>query len=226
MRPSASQLLQHERLDLFFKISETDKLLATVQAHKATLATQERALQARETALSTLLAQKDAEIGSLTSQLASHRAHVRAREEELRTRVAQREEEVALAMRRREEEILRAVRKREAELARAWEEREEELKERIQWVSKREEELREREREVEKLWNEAVDSGKGAACSSPFSKFPPSHVVMQGGQRCHWKTSRISLPLPLSPHLPLPPSSKRPSIHVPRVLHSNLARPP
>ncbi|KII88098.1 hypothetical protein PLICRDRAFT_41218 [Plicaturopsis crispa FD-325 SS-3] len=165
MRPSAAQLLQHERLELVFKVSETEKMLATVKTHKANVAAKEREVLAREAALAereahitAFVAQKDSEIASLhhlLSQAQSQRpdvveARVREavarREEELRVAVARREEEVMAAMNRREQELLAAVNTREKELCAAWEEREEqmrrEVEEKVRWIERRDEELK------------------------------------------------------------------------------------
>ncbi|KAF8625587.1 hypothetical protein AX15_005296 [Amanita polypyramis BW_CC] len=149
MRPSAAQLLQHERLELVFKVSETEKMLATVKAHKIALASKERELMTREGVflekernLATLLARKDTEIATLQKHLAqiqqiqrctrhdvevAIRNAVTKREEELRIAVMQREEEVKAAMTKREEEIAEAVRKREVEVCEAWARREVEI---------------------------------------------------------------------------------------------------
>ncbi|THU82067.1 kinase-like protein [Dendrothele bispora CBS 962.96] len=177
MRPSAAQLLQHERLELVFKVSETEKMLATVKAHKATIIARERDVASRENNLLereqqivTIVAQKDAEISSLQHTLGQHqqqykytqddlqnaiRDAIARREEELRVLVHQREEEVASAITKREEEIIASVNKREAELNEAWATREQqiraELEDKLQWVQDREQELEEKEQELEEL---------------------------------------------------------------------------
>ncbi|THH18650.1 hypothetical protein EW146_g2366 [Bondarzewia mesenterica] len=144
MRPSAAQLLQHERLELSFKVSETQKMLTAVKAHKSALQEKERDVTAREARLATvesnqaaLIAQRDAEIATLRTHLNEVQSSVAAqihqaiskREEGLRTAVLRREEEVAESMRRREEEIMEAVRRREAEVEEAWRRREWEIRE-------------------------------------------------------------------------------------------------
>ncbi|TFK31646.1 kinase-like domain-containing protein, partial [Crucibulum laeve] len=171
MRPSATQLLQHERLELVLKVTETEKMLSQVKTHKATVDSRERELVAREQALmakeqhiTALLTQKDHEIATL-SQMQQHKQYtqqdldvaikraVMEREDALRILVGQREAEVAAAMVKREEEIMEAVRRREAEVCHAWETREVEIKrevdvsikaveERVRWINVREEELR------------------------------------------------------------------------------------
>ncbi|KAJ6607471.1 kinase-like domain-containing protein [Mycena sp. CBHHK59/15] len=183
MRPSAAQLLQHERLEFAFKVSETEKLLNTIKSHKATLTSKEHELVNRESLLnekesqiSDAMQQKDAQIHLLQVQLhecqsqlhhAQMQLHaeptaevihaaVKHREEELRDLVLKREEEVGRAIQRREEEIMEAVRRREAEVLGAWGLREAELRAVLQG----ELEVRERafeEREVEVLrWETAL----------------------------------------------------------------------
>ncbi|KAJ3506182.1 hypothetical protein NLJ89_g7011 [Agrocybe chaxingu] len=174
MRPSAAQLLQHERIDMASKVSEAEKMLNIVKAHRADLTTRERAVIARENAFNEkeqrfadLLSAKDQEITSLKQMLAQMqsevertvKAAVAAREEELRILVTEREAEVGQAMAEREEEVLRAVREREAEICNAWVKHEEEIRkeveenfkaveERVEWAAKREVELKEEERKL------------------------------------------------------------------------------
>ncbi|KAF4579435.1 G2-specific serine/threonine protein kinase [Pleurotus pulmonarius] len=189
MRPSAAQLLQHERLVLALKISDTEKMLHTVKIHKSTLTTKEREILAREAAvaekeaqIASVLSQKDAEIIGLkdmVNQLQQHhqaqvnvearvREAVAKREDELRIAVAKREEEVAAAMVRREEEIMGAIRKREAEISEAWKTREEQIKkevaeevdERVKWVIQRTEELSDEEERLETIRLELEERAK------------------------------------------------------------------
>ncbi|KAI0644675.1 kinase-like domain-containing protein [Trametes meyenii] len=164
MRPSASQLLQHERIDLALKVFETQRMLNTVKGHKGALLAKERdlmtreaALVERETKLTTVVAQKDEELTSLRALLATAettlqqrvRAAVARRDEELRAMVLKQEEEVAARMARREEEIMEAVRRREEDVARMWSEWERQtregmgraVEERMEWVQQRAEEL-------------------------------------------------------------------------------------
>ncbi|KAF9547932.1 Pkinase-domain-containing protein [Agrocybe pediades] len=178
MRPSAAQLLQHERLELVNKVSETEKMLYIVKNHRSTLAAKERELQAREKVmlekeqcLASLLQQKDQEIHTLQQfvaqlqqaqqtpqfsrqdvELAIKQA-VAKREEELRVLILKHEQEVAVAMAKREEEIIEAVRAREVEVDQACAQREQlirkEVDERIQWVIHRETELRAEETRLE-----------------------------------------------------------------------------
>ncbi|KAG8219144.1 kinase-like domain-containing protein [Butyriboletus roseoflavus] len=164
MRPSAAQLLQHERLVLITKVVEAEKMLSTVKTHKSAVIAKEREVSARETALAdreamltALVVEKDAEIlrlhklvSTAQSQLdARIREAVGKREEELRVAVRKREEEVAAAMARREDEILSAVRQREQEIFDAWRTREEQIKaeaetmvtEKMQWMAVKEADL-------------------------------------------------------------------------------------
>ncbi|KAJ6581454.1 kinase-like domain-containing protein [Mycena capillaripes] len=186
MRPSAAQLLQHERLEFAFKVSETEKLLNTIKSHKATLTTKERevlnresALNEKESQITEMIQQRDVQIHLLQSQLHEcqsqlHQAQlqmhsqpsmdeihaaVKHREEELRVLVLKREEEVSRSMQRREDEIMEAVRRREAEVLDAWGKREEVLREEFRAVLNAELEARERmfeEREEEVLQREAA----------------------------------------------------------------------
>ncbi|KAL4064194.1 kinase-like domain-containing protein [Scleroderma yunnanense] len=164
MRPSATQLLQHERLLLISKVVEAEKMLATVKTHKFAVVAKEREISAREatlaereTRLATLLSDKDGEISRLQQLISTARVQLDARireavgkrEEELRLAVIKREEEVAAAMARREEEIMTAVRQREQEIFEAWRVREEHIRseanaaieEKMKWITAREADL-------------------------------------------------------------------------------------
>ncbi|KZT04268.1 kinase-like protein [Laetiporus sulphureus 93-53] len=170
MRPSAAQLLGHERLELAFKVAETQKLLNQVKAHKANLINRERDLVAREAAaaereraLTATVAAKDEQIVSLRGLAVSAenmlqvrvREAVAKRDEELRVLVLKQEQEVAARMARREEEIMEAVRRREEDIARMWSDWETKtreamtraIEERMEWVRSQAGELdQERER--------------------------------------------------------------------------------
>ncbi|KIM36198.1 hypothetical protein M413DRAFT_14052 [Hebeloma cylindrosporum] len=187
MRPSAAQLLQHERLELFNRLADAEKMFSVVKAHRATVTAKEREILAREQTLlqneqrlTSLLGQKDQEIASLQQlvsqlqqqqhQFSRHDVEVAVkqavarREEELRVLVMKREEEVAVAIAKREEEIMEAVRNREAEVDAACVQREElikkEVDERIQWVLARENELKAEETRLEELKKELEESTK------------------------------------------------------------------
>ncbi|TFY79583.1 hypothetical protein EWM64_g4429 [Hericium alpestre] len=179
MRPSAAQLLQHERLELCFKVSETQKMLTTVKSHKTALLEKERELLAREANLVAResmqggLAQKDAEIAALRAQMAEIQSSVAVqihqaiakREDELRMAVLKREEEVAQAMQKREDEIMEAVRRREAEVEEAWRRREQELREECEREAEERwrgewEKLRKTKEDVEKRMKSIEDAQK------------------------------------------------------------------
>ncbi|KAI9455262.1 kinase-like domain-containing protein [Lactarius psammicola] len=135
MRPSAAQLLQHERVEFAYKVFETQKQLDNVKTHRAALVEREREVVARESALASLeaaqnaaISMKDSEIASLQAQLAELAASIPAqmeqavayREQELRSAVLDYEKVVELRVQRREQEIMEAVRVREAEMCEAW----------------------------------------------------------------------------------------------------------
>ncbi|KAI0291630.1 kinase-like domain-containing protein [Multifurca ochricompacta] len=139
IRPSAAQLLQHERIEFAYKVFETQKQLDSVKTHKSSLVERERelvaresALVARETAQNAVISQKDSEIAALQTQLTELVASiatqmeqaVAAREVELRRAVLEYEKVVELRVQRREEEVMEAVRVREAELCEAWQRQE------------------------------------------------------------------------------------------------------
>jgi hypothetical protein len=159
MRPSSAQLLQHERLELVMKVSETEKMLNTVKSHKATVSAKERELTSREqelasreSAILAALAEKDSEIGHLKYLLSQQdqlvRESVARREEELRILVMQREEEVSAASNKREAEIMQAVREREEMLCEALRRNEASIHEREAALQKRTDDLREEESRI------------------------------------------------------------------------------
>ncbi|KAG1731939.1 kinase-like domain-containing protein [Suillus lakei] len=149
MRPSAAQLLQHERLELVFKVSETEKMLTTVKSHKVAVVTKEREVAAREAALAerearlgSVVSEKDNEIVRLHALLGRAEALSEQRLRDVRKRM---EEVMAL----REEELEQHVRQRDQELFAWWTAREQEiragmmkeLEDKVNWVRGREEEL-------------------------------------------------------------------------------------
>ncbi|KAG1782443.1 kinase-like domain-containing protein [Suillus placidus] len=149
MRPSAAQLLQHERLELVFKVSETEKMLTTVKSHKVAVVTKEREVAAREAALAerearlaSIVSEKDHEIVRLRELLGQAEALSEQRLRDVRKRM---EEVMAL----REEELEQHVRQRDQELFAWWTTREQEiragmmkeLEDKVNWVRGREEEL-------------------------------------------------------------------------------------
>ncbi|TFK53842.1 Pkinase-domain-containing protein [Heliocybe sulcata] len=159
MRPSAAQLLQHERIDLALKVSETEKLIAQVKIHKATAAARERELLMREAALKDRETHLAAVLAAQQSKL-DHavRTAVAKREEELKAAVVKREAEVAASMKKREEEILEAVQRQQAMINERVREREEGVRaaveERMVWVERREGEMREERERVEEIRRE------------------------------------------------------------------------
>lgn len=152
MRPSAAQLLQHERLELALKVSEAQKLfvsllpsyiinvtckltetqrLDTVKRHKAGLEGRERNLAARESALSdketqlaTMLAQKDEEIGTLRSAMSTAENMLQVRINEA---LARREHDLRAMLLKQEQEVAARMAQRELEIQEAVRTREEEL---------------------------------------------------------------------------------------------------
>ncbi|KAJ3576814.1 hypothetical protein NP233_g162 [Leucocoprinus birnbaumii] len=154
LRPSAAQLLQHERVEASCQVSQAHKLLSQVKAHRAAVLAKERevlqheeALRSREERISNLLSEKDAEIARLQAHVAHIQQHTQItqrdveiairqalarREEELRVLVQRREEEVASATAKREEEIMEAVRRREAEAWQAWCEHEAKVRQEVE----------------------------------------------------------------------------------------------
>ncbi|KAH9970160.1 kinase-like domain-containing protein [Russula compacta] len=135
MRPSAAQLLQHERLEFANRVFETQKQLDSMKAHKAALLERERELIARESvfaaheaAQSAAISERDGQIVALQAQLSELAASIASqvqqavarREEELRHAVLEYEKVVESRVQRREEEIMEAVRARETELLEAW----------------------------------------------------------------------------------------------------------
>ncbi|EIW74003.1 kinase-like protein [Coniophora puteana RWD-64-598 SS2] len=161
MRPSANQLLQHERLELAVKVSETEQMLTTVKNHRAAIvskerevATREAAVAEREARLATAVAEKEAEVRRLEEQLThlSQQAQQAAAaaqqqqappesviEERIREAIAKREEELRVAVIKREEEVARAIARREEEIMEAVRKREADVCE--AWM-KREEQIR------------------------------------------------------------------------------------
>ncbi|GJJ13098.1 hypothetical protein Clacol_007348 [Clathrus columnatus] len=136
MRPSAQQLLQHERIDLIHKVRETEKMLVLAKSHKQSLNLKEKELIRRETELkakeasveeqlSQVLARKEAEVEVEIAR------RVTLREAELREAVLRKEQEVRYRMEKREAELLQAIVKREKELQELWEQYEAKLRREI-----------------------------------------------------------------------------------------------
>lgn len=172
MRPSAAQLLQHERLELSFRVSETDKLcaipsnasqirlnpnsefstfvlffnrLSQVKNHRAAVQTKEREVLAREEALREREQRLNAVLTEKDAELARLQAHLALfQQRPPPSQMTQREVEIAIkqAVSRREEELRVLIRNREEEVATAMTRREEEIMEAV----------RRREAEVCQAW--------------------------------------------------------------------------
>lgn len=238
MRPSAAQLLQHERLELVFKVSETERMyvllhhakyvnlrlsrLQTVKAHKHNLSLREREFHARETKFLSEIAARETALQNREAGLSTAIKHaIAAREEELRvlvqqreeevaTAIARREEEVAAAIRRREEEIINNVNAKEKEILNTWKEREDAMEARIRWVEVRERELEEEAKRVESVKNEV--EAKMQAGKKGHQTRPLEEVknLLEPLSRLH--TVYPSTPAPPRPQaqaLPTPASAMR-----------------
>ncbi|OJA13594.1 hypothetical protein AZE42_02723 [Rhizopogon vesiculosus] len=147
MRPSAAQLLQHERLELVFKVSETEKMLATVKSHRAAVIAKEREVAARgavfverEAQLISLLSERDHEISRLHGLFGQTEAHSAQRTREL-------EEQFTKLMHQHEQEFYMRVATREQEI-RA--EIMKGLEDKVNWVQRREEELQAEQGKLDK----------------------------------------------------------------------------
>ena len=156
MRPSASQLLQHERLEFIFNVAETEKMwvphisssitfppkyndrLSIVKGHRSTLANKEREILSREQALiekeqhlASLLSHKDQEIASLhhlVGQLQqTHQSSQQEIDMSIKQAIIRREEELRVLIYKREEEVALAMAQREEEIMEAVRNREQQL---------------------------------------------------------------------------------------------------
>lgn len=121
-RPSAAQLLGHERMQLAIKSAETQKMIDQLATLRTTLQSRQEALQAREQELAEreeqFLQRKEVEIA----------ARITAREEEITQIVLAREEDLRSEMIAKEQATMQAVALREMELKQMWDEREKELR--------------------------------------------------------------------------------------------------
>ncbi|KAF9038178.1 kinase-like domain-containing protein, partial [Panaeolus papilionaceus] len=165
MRPSAAQLLQHERLELVFKVAETEKMLSIVKSHRSNLANKECEMLAREHTiaekerqLSTILQSKEEEITSLQHMVTQLQAHgealrVALHEAQQKTGYSQQDVDVAIknAIARREAELRVLVARQEEQVATAMSIREEEIMEAV----------RQREREVGEAWMKREEELRG-----------------------------------------------------------------
>ena len=113
---------------LFYRLTAVKTHKANVHARERELLQREATLTEKENHLTKALSQKDQEIASLRSLLATaettHQTKVReallAREEELRAIVLRKEAELANRLAKREEEVVAAVHQREEELRKGW----------------------------------------------------------------------------------------------------------
>ncbi|KAH7108091.1 kinase-like protein [Auriculariales sp. MPI-PUGE-AT-0066] len=140
MRPSAQQLLQHERLDLTFKTARLETWAKDLNRRRTAIQQKEAELEQRDTArlaeFRTFLAQKETEV----------RAAMDVRENELREAMIRRERELCEGVLTREEELRQRWEEREEEIRVAWEQREADL---LAEVVAREETLKQRETELD-----------------------------------------------------------------------------
>ncbi|PPQ91453.1 hypothetical protein CVT25_014223 [Psilocybe cyanescens] len=149
MRPSAAQLLQHERLELVNKVAETEKMLSAVKAHRAAVSAKEREVLEREhnlreseQHLTAVLNSKDQEITALQHLVAQLREQLQSSsqtqqqqpqytrqdiEHAAKQAIARREEELRVLVMKREEEVALAIAKREEEIMEAVRAREVEI---------------------------------------------------------------------------------------------------
>ena len=176
MRPSAAQLLQHERIEFIFNVAETEKMyvdtiylyftffkygnrLSVVKGHRSTLANKEREILSREQAiaekekhLASLFNQKDQEIASLHQLVCqlqqSHQVSQHELEISVKQAITRREEELRVLICKREEEVALAMVQREEEIMEAVRRREEQLSD--AWVK--------REAEIKKEVDESLKS--------------------------------------------------------------------
>ncbi|KAF8515845.1 kinase-like domain-containing protein [Hysterangium stoloniferum] len=232
MRPSAQQLLQHERIELVHKVRETEKMLTLAKAHKQMLAARERELlhrerefQAREAELQQRVAQTLAQRQAELEALASRR--VAEREAELRDAVMRKEEEVRDRMEKREAELLQAVLQREEQLRHLWEEYETGLR---QELRSREEEVQKAEEYLKGEW-EQLQAQKASIETSPAPSLalperqdsPPAIATPIRAQRQHVPSPFSAMRgviLANGEAVPTPPPAPQP-VELTRLLHES-----
>ncbi|KAF5310183.1 hypothetical protein D9619_010451 [Psilocybe cf. subviscida] len=187
MRPSAAQLLQHERLELVSRVAEAEKMLSTVKSHRAIVAAKEREVLAREHSLQEtqqhlvgVVQQKDREIAGLREVVAQLQQQQQAQgssagnasssssQQQTAYTRADVERAVKDAVNAREAELRALVMQREAEVAAAIARREEEIMEAVRArevevdsaCRRREEAVREEVERVER-WREEMEREVG-----------------------------------------------------------------
>jgi len=163
-RPSAAQLLGHERMQLAIKSAETQKMIDQLATLRTTLQSRQDALQAREEELAQrekqFLQQKEAEIA----------ARITVREEEITQIVLAREEDLRSEMIAKEQATMQAVAIREMELKQMWDAREKELRAEVEKrdaeILRREERLKAEAGRLDALRRELNARGKDLGMSA------------------------------------------------------------
>ena len=182
MRPSAAQLLQHERIETIHKVAEAVKMYVSpgnqrsaskssvprfevVKGHRSAIANRERevaireqAVQEKEQRLAAIFIQKDQEIATLQRMVEQLQQipHISQQEVELAVRqaVVCREHELRSLVTKREEEVGKAIAQREEEIMEAVRRRETEFSE--AWVN-REEDIRKEVEQNCKVMDEKME---------------------------------------------------------------------
>ena len=203
-RPSAAQLLCHERMQLAIKSAETQKMIDQLAVLRTTLQSRQEALQAREQELDQrdeqFLQRKEAEI---TTRIA-------AREEEITQIVLAREEELRNEMIAKEQATMQAVALREMELKQMWDEREKELRAEVEKrdaeILKREERLKAEAGRLDALRRELDARRKDLGMSA--GEFGRSRHLTTLTATQDPLTLRLLLRIPQHPNLPSRPNQR------------------
>ncbi|KIY69899.1 kinase-like protein [Cylindrobasidium torrendii FP15055 ss-10] len=199
MRPSAAQLLQHERLELVYKVSETEKMLQAVKNHKQTVVSRERELVQREAgfqAREKALAEREAAMQSavqeaihkreqefnvyLTSQLAAKELEFQKERENL---IEQANAHCAQVLANRDADLQRSMQEHDQKWRELLASREEAYRKREQWIEQRESEIAEEQDQIERsraLYEKAVAeweaNNKAAPSQDRLQKSPLEEV--------------------------------------------------
>ncbi|KAF8529391.1 kinase-like domain-containing protein [Gautieria morchelliformis] len=213
MRPSAQQLLHHERLELVSKVHETEKMLTLAKQHKQMLINRERDLLLRERELQAKVlsfqqGMADAQARHEAELEVAVTMRVSEREAQLREAVMRKEEEVRDRMEKREAELLEAVMRREEELRGLWEQYEMGLRAELRG---REEEVKRTEERLKKECGRKEEVMKGCTDGDESIEFS---VLLT---RC-----RLGEPIPFPTSQPSNPLNETPA----RVPNHNIRRPP
>ena len=183
--------------------------LSIVKMHKAAVIAKEREISARETALAereakltTLVAEKDAEILRLHNLVSTTQSQLDARireptgkcEEELRMAIKKCEMEVSATMARREEEILSVVRQREQEMISAWRARKEQIEEVEELIAERKQWIVAKEADLEaKLVGLSSQEVRGRKEKTPLEEVKNILApLVQMTEECHISTKAKS----------------------------------